>query len=101
LDISISRRVQFLAEVFRAAQHAAEQPGSVLLDSGAVKALVVFVEQHQSEVDLQQLLPAELCTHMLRQLLLACQQASALTGAVAEHVLGHASDTQLQQFEKQ
>jgi hypothetical protein len=98
LDTSIRSRVQFLSEVLRAAQQAAEQPDGALLDAGAVKALVVFAEQHRDEVNLQQLLPAKLSTRMLQQLLEACQDASALTGAVAQHVLEHASDAQLQQL---
>jgi hypothetical protein len=75
LDASVSSRVQFLAEALRAAQRIAEQLGGKLPGAEVAQGLIVFVQQQGSEVDLQQLLPAELCASLLRWLLMGCQDA--------------------------
>jgi hypothetical protein len=95
-SISISARSRFVAEVLQAAQHGVDYSGLLLSREGA--ELVNFAAQHSTEVDMQQLLPPDVCNAMLQRLLTACHKASAPTGAMALHLLQQASDQQLQQL---
>jgi hypothetical protein len=96
-NISIQARVSFLAQLLQATGHADADCRRLILLGGG-KELVHFAEQHSAEIDMQQLLPPDVCNAMLQPLLTACQEATAPTGAAALHLLQQASDQQLQQL---
>jgi hypothetical protein len=95
--VSVSSRASFAADLLRAAQQwrSAEGTGTEL-PLALLELIVSFHKSHSSEVDLHQLLPAEIGMQPLEKLLVACQDSQA--GQFAQHLLQQASEEQLQQL---
>jgi hypothetical protein len=97
VDISVSRKASFTADILRAAQQWRSADGiAVELPDSLLELSVSFHKLHRSELDPQELLPDEIGLQLLERLLVACHDSQA--GEFVQHLLQQAPEEQLQQL---